>query len=35
LGTPDDAGAAVVYVASDEAGWMTGQTIGLNGGQTT
>jgi NAD(P)-dependent dehydrogenase (short-subunit alcohol dehydrogenase family) len=35
LGTPDDAGAAVVYVASDEAAWMTGQTIGLNGGQAT
>jgi 3-oxoacyl-[acyl-carrier protein] reductase len=32
LGTPDDAGAAVVYVASDEASWLTGQTIDLNGG---
>jgi 3-oxoacyl-[acyl-carrier protein] reductase len=35
LGTPEDAGAAVAFVASDEAGWLTGQTIQLNGGQTT
>jgi 3-oxoacyl-[acyl-carrier protein] reductase len=34
LGTPDDVGAAVVYVASDEAAWLTGQTIDLNGGST-
>jgi 3-oxoacyl-[acyl-carrier protein] reductase len=35
LGTPDDIGAAVVYLASPEASWITGQTIGLNGGSTT
>lgn len=32
LGTPDDVGAAVVYLASDEAGWLTAQTINLDGG---
>jgi NAD(P)-dependent dehydrogenase (short-subunit alcohol dehydrogenase family) len=32
LGTPDDVGAAVVFLASDEASWLTGQTIDLNGG---
>jgi len=35
LGRPHDAGAACVYLASDEASWMTGQTIGLNGGAHT
>ena len=35
LGTPDDVGAAVVYLASPEAGWLTGQTVNLNGGAVT
>ncbi len=35
LGQPSDIGPAVVYLASDEASWMTGQTINLNGGSTT
>ena len=32
LGTGDDVGAAVVYLASDEASWITAQTIHLDGG---
>ena len=32
LGTPEDVAAAVVYLASDEASWVTGQTLGVNGG---
>jgi 3-oxoacyl-[acyl-carrier protein] reductase len=32
LGTADDIAAAVVYLASDEAGWVTGQTFHINGG---
>lgn len=35
LGTPDDAGALVVYLASDEASWTTAQTIPLAGGSIT
>jgi NAD(P)-dependent dehydrogenase (short-subunit alcohol dehydrogenase family) len=35
LGAPADVGAAVVFLASDEASWMTGQTVHLDGGATT
>ena len=35
LGSPEDVGAAVTYMASNEASWLTGQTLGLNGGSTT
>ena len=35
LGTPEDVGAMCVYLASDEASWITGQTLHLNGGSQT
>jgi 3-oxoacyl-[acyl-carrier protein] reductase len=34
LGRPEDIAAAVAYVASDEAGFLTGQTICVDGGLT-
>ena len=33
LGTPEDVGAAMLFLASDEAGYITGQTIVVDGGQ--
>ena len=33
LGSPEEVGRAVVFLASDEAGFMTGTTLTLNGGQ--
>ncbi|MFP4376071.1 MAG: SDR family NAD(P)-dependent oxidoreductase [Spirochaetales bacterium] len=32
IGTPDEMAAAILYLLSDEAGWVTGQTIGIDGG---
>lgn len=32
LGTPEDIAAAAVYLASNEAAYVTGQTIHVNGG---
>ncbi len=34
-GTPEDIAAACVWLASDEASWVTGQTIEVNGGSIT
>jgi len=34
-GVPDDIAAACVYLASEEAAWVTGQTIEINGGAVT
>ena len=34
-GTPEDIGAACVWLASNEAEWVTGQTIEINGGSIT
>jgi 3-oxoacyl-[acyl-carrier protein] reductase len=34
LGLPEDIAAAVSYVSSDEAGYLTGQTIVVDGGMT-
>ena len=35
LGTGDDVGYTCVFLASDEASWITGQTIAINGGSLT
>jgi acetoacetyl-CoA reductase len=33
LGTVEEIARAVVFLASDEAGFMTGATLNINGGQ--
>jgi acetoacetyl-CoA reductase len=33
LGEPEEIGRAVVFLASDEAGFVTGSTLSVNGGQ--
>ena len=32
MGAPEDIASAVAYLASNEAGWVTGQTLHVNGG---
>ncbi|WP_102419237.1 SDR family oxidoreductase [Mycobacterium sp. 4858] len=34
LGTPTDVSAAVAFLLSDDAGWITGQTLTIDGGVT-
>jgi 3-oxoacyl-[acyl-carrier protein] reductase len=33
LGKPDDIAHAVMFFASDQAGWITGETLGVDGGK--
>jgi 3-oxoacyl-[acyl-carrier protein] reductase len=35
IGTPDDVAAAVCFLASDEAAYITGQVLAVNGGMYT
>ena len=32
LGVPDDVGSVVAFLLSDDAAWMTGQTLVIDGG---
>ncbi|GJD50954.1 3-phenylpropionate-dihydrodiol/cinnamic acid-dihydrodiol dehydrogenase [Methylobacterium crusticola] len=34
LGVPEDAGALAAFLVSDDAGWITGQVIGVDGGRS-
>ncbi|HEX7946607.1 MAG TPA: SDR family oxidoreductase [Phenylobacterium sp.] len=33
LGTPDDIARAVLFLASDDAGFITGEILSVNGGR--
>ena len=35
VGRPEDIAAACAYLVSDEASYVTGQVIGVNGGRNT
>ena len=35
VGRPEDIAAACAFLASDEAGYITGQILGVNGGRNT
>ena len=35
VGQPEDVAPMVLYLASDQAAWVTGQTFGVNGGYLT
>ncbi|MGL4240373.1 MAG: SDR family NAD(P)-dependent oxidoreductase [Beijerinckiaceae bacterium] len=35
LGEPEDAAKLAAFLATDDAGWITGQTIGVDGGRST
>lgn len=34
LGRPEDVGALAAFLVSDEAAWITGQVIGVDGGRS-
>jgi 3-oxoacyl-[acyl-carrier protein] reductase len=34
LGTPDEVAAAIVFLASNEAAYVTGETLHVNGGMS-
>ena len=33
LGKPEEVAGLIIYLASDEAGFITGSTLAINGGQ--